>query len=438
MKFIGESVDDDEFLAVGLADAMITRLSKVSRLVVRPTSSVLRFADWEDLFAAGRELGVDSAARSDAQANASLWEDKFNEKFTDVLELEDLVAEKTAGILIPKLTGEEQKKLARRGTNNPQAFEAYLRGRYHMSIFTSAELARAKEHFERAVRLDPEYALAYFGLADYYFALGTFGSVAPVESFGKAQEMAERALQIDDSLGEANAVLGFTYFTDPDFERVEKTLRRSIELNPNYSLSRIWLSVLLNFYGKHEEAVEEARRAAELNPLSGFDRQHRAWILYHARRFDEAVTRTRALLKDEPNFSHALGVLGWMLRHRGESAESLKYAERAVQLSGGNPWFVASFAASCAEAGQMEKARRILADLEKISAEKFVSPFCMAVAYCALGETNRAFAELENALKTRDLWLVWIASEPQFDRLRDDERYRDLLRRMNYPQSNEG
>jgi tetratricopeptide (TPR) repeat protein len=242
--------------------------------------------------------------------------------------------------------------------------------------------------------------------------------------------MAERALEIDDALGEAYAILGYTYFADLDFEKVERTLRRGVELSPNYSLGRIWLSVLLNFYGKHDEAVAEAKRAAELNPLSPFDRQHYAWILYHARRFDEAETRARRALEGDPRFSHGLGVLAWILRQAGLAEESIETARRAVEFSGRNPWLVSNLAASYAKAGRRKEAVDLLRELEKSAQEKFVSPYCLAVAYWNLGDADRAFACLEDAFETRDVWLIWMASDAQLDGLRDDPRYQNLLRRL--------
>jgi TolB-like protein/Tfp pilus assembly protein PilF/tRNA A-37 threonylcarbamoyl transferase component Bud32 len=446
LKFIGAAENDDRYLSVGLADAMITKLSNVRRLVVRPTSSILPFADYEDAVATGSKLRVDfvlcgtirhtgervriSAQLLEVASETTIWADKFNVSFTDVLELEDIVAEKTAKLLIPKLTGDERKKLAKRGTDNPQAFEAYLRGRYHLNLFTPDEFVKAKNYFEQAIALDAEYALAYVGLADYYFGVGTFGTAPPLECYAKAGEMAERALEIDDALGEAYAILGFVYFADLDFEKVEATLRRAVQLSPNYSLGRIWLSVLLNFYGESDEAVAEAKRAAELNPLSPFDRQHYAWILYHARRFDEAEIRARRVVEGDPRFSHGLGVLAWILRQNGKTDESIETARRAVEFSNRNPWLISNLAASYARAGMTEDAFQLLSELENTATEKFVSPYCLAAAYLNLGDADRAFALLEEALETRDVWLIWLASDAQFDSLRDDPRFDDLLRRL--------
>lgn len=442
LQYIGTADQSDEYLSIGLADAMITRLSKIRQFVVRPTSAVLRFAGDTDAFSAGRHLQVDyvlggtirrsgarlriSAQLFDIRSAATLWAERFDEDATDVLELEDIVAEKTARLIAPQLTGEEQEKLARRGTDSPQAFEAYLRGRRHLYQLTPGEFGQAKDYFEAAVRFDPDYALAYAGLAEYHFARGTFAASASHQAYTDAQAMARRAIEIDDTLSEAYAILGYTQIIHFDFKQVEKLLRRSIALNPNYALARVFLSVLLNFLGEHDEAVKQAKRAAELNPLSAFEQQHYAWILYHARRFDEALDKARRTVAEEPDFGYALGVGAWIMRGCGDAAESIGLAARAAELSGGNPW-LSNFAASCAKAGETAKAYEILRNLEASADEQYISPYGLALAYNHLGETERAVHLLEEAFRIKDGWFLWLATEPQFDGLRNDPRCQKLL-----------
>jgi TolB-like protein/Flp pilus assembly protein TadD len=444
-QIIGAEADDD-YLSIGLTDAMINRLSAVRRLVVRPTNAVLKLAEPENALAAGRELNVDfvlsgtirragerirvSAQLLDIKSGATVWADKFDENFTDVLELEDTVAEKVAGLLIPKLTGEEQTKLARRNTETPEAFEAYLRGRYHLYQITPGEFAKAKTYFEEAIRLDPEYTLPYIGLAEYYFALGTFSPVPPLECYEKAQEMAERALAIDDSLGEAYAILGYVYFRDFDFEKIEKTLERSIELNPNHAFARIWRSGLYIYYGRFDEAIEDSRRILELNPLGAFEHTHHLWILYQARRFDEAVAFGRKAIAADPHFIHGIGAFSWVLRHVGKTDEALEYARRVVEMTNRSPRSMNELASCYAKAGETEKARQILRKLDDSQSVKYVSPCSLAIAYLNLGDRERALTELDNAFVMRDPLMLWIASEPEADALRGDPRFIDLERRI--------
>ena len=449
LQVIGARVDedtDDKYLSLGLADAMINRLSNVRRLVVRPTNSILRFGDGADAFAAGRELNVDfvlsgtirrAAGRIrvtgqllDIKTNATVWADKFDENLIDILELEDTVAEKVARLLIPRLTGEEQKKLARRATDTPEAFEAYLRGRYHLYQMIPAEFVKAKTYFEEAIRLDPDYALAYIGLAEYYFVLSTFSPMPPIEGYEKTREMAERALAIDDKLGEAYGILGHTYFRDYDFEKIEENVERGIELSPNHVMGYIWRSGIRTYFGRFDEAVADARRILEINPLGAFEKAHYLWIVYQARRFDEAVEFGRQAVEADPHFAHGIGAYSWVLRHVGRTDEALEYAARVLELMGGNPRAMNELASCYAKAGETEKARQILQGLDETGAVQFVSPCSLSIAYVNLGDHNRALAELEKAFVIRDPLMLWIETEPEADPLRDDSRFIDLQRRI--------
>jgi tetratricopeptide (TPR) repeat protein len=425
---------------------LITRLSNVRRIVVRPTSSVLRFADAPDASAAGRELGVDfvlsgtvrraggrirvSGQLLDVRANATVWAERFDEDLKGVLELEDAVAERVGNLLIPRLNGDERRRLARRGTASPAAFESYLRGRYHLYQMEPSEFAKARAYFEKAVGLDAGYAHAYVGLAEYYFALGAFAPVPPEGTYDMMREMAGRALAIDDTLGEAYAILGYSYLGGFDFERFERNLRRGIELNPHHSLARLWHSILLTYYGRYEEAVAEAARAAELNPLGAFEQSHYAWILYQARRFDEAVAAARKCVADDPRYSHGLGVLSLILRHMGQTEESLRLAARALELSGGNPWMVTNLATGYAQAGEKGRARALLRELEENPVGRYILPGRLVGVYVSLGDNERALDELERAYAVRDPLLVWITSDPGVDPLRGHARFVDIQRRI--------
>ena len=445
----------DDYLSVGLADAMITRLSNVRRLIVRPTSSILKFAGDADQFEAGRSLAVDyilsgtirragerirvSGQLLDVEAGETIWAENFDEDSTDVLEIEDLISERVTVLLIPKLTGDEQQLLKKRGTDSPAAFEAYLRGRYHLYQMTPGDFARARDFFEEAVRLDPGYALAYVGLAEYYFVVGAFAPVPPRETYGRMREMAQRALGIDASLGEAYAILGYSFFGDFDYEKVEANLRRGVELNPHHAPARVWLSMLLTYLKRSAEAVAEARRAVGINPLGAFEQIHLAWILYQNRRFAEALAAGRKAVADHPEYSHGLGVFSAILRNTGHEREAVAAARRAVLLSRGNAWQRCNLAASLAAAGEGDEARGILRDLEENSGDRYVLPARLATAYVKLGELERALDELEKAFAAADPLYVWISTDPGIDPLRADPRFIDLERRVrNYAKTHRG
>ena len=449
LQFIGEAQTDDAYLSVGLADAMITRLSQVRRIIVRPTNSVLRFTNCEDSFAAGRELGVDfvlsgtirpagnrirvSAQLLEIQTSSVIWSDKLDEKFTNALDLEDLVAARIAKLLIPQLTFEEEQSLAKRGTNSPAAFEAYLRARFHLYQISPAEFAKAKTYFEESIRLDPKYALAYVSLGEYYFALTAFSPVLPRDCYDKIREMAECALRLDDSLGEAYALLGFSCFGDLDFANLEKNWQRSIELNPNYPLVRMWRASLFTFYGETEKAVTEAKRAIALNPPGVFEHSHYAFILYQNHRFDEALAAARKVVAENPNFGVGVGTLGVILAYLGHAQEAVAMVRRAVELSGGNSWMLVNLATIYAKAGETEKAREILRELDEKPFARDVLSWNLALAYLSLGDIERTFAELEKAFAIRSSSLIFINSQPAFDLIRHDGRFVDLIRRIKNP-----
>ena len=449
LKIIGAPLSEetgDRYLSVGLADAMITRLSNVPRLVVRPTTSVLRFADTPDATAAGRELGVDfvlsgtvrragerirvSGQLLDVRTNATVWAEMFDENLSGVLELEDAVAKKVGDLLIPRLTGEERRRLARRATDSPAAFEAYLRGRYHLYQLEPSQFVKAKAYFEEAVRLDAGYALAFVGLAEYFFVLGSFAPVPPEGCYEMIREMAGRALALDDSLGEAHAILGYSYLGVFDFENFEKSVRRGIELSPNHPLARVWHSVVLTYFGRYDEAVAEAARAVELNPLGAFEQSHLAWILFQSHRFEEAVAAARKCIAADPGYSHGLGMLGYMLCCLGRLEEAFQFASRAVELSGDNPWLWTTMANCCARVGEKERALEILRGLKERLGENYVLPSRFVAVYVSLGDHERALDELESALAHRDPLLVWIRTDPGVDPLRGYERFVAVAERI--------
>lgn len=290
----------DEFLGIGLADALITRLSGVQRLVVRPTSSILPFVG-VPADEAGRRLDVDYALDGSVRIiegrirvsvqllkvdeNSTLWARAFDENTTDVLELEDDLAAQVATALIPQLSGEERRRLDRRGTNKPAAYEAYLRGRYFWSKFTAHDLLKAVAAFEQAVEIDPDYPQPYIGLADYWVWSAIFGEVPSKEGFAKAIKAASRALEIDDSLGEAYAVLAFSIFLSKwDWQEAERLVERAIELNPNSAFAHECRSNFLTAQGRFEEGIAEIILAEELDPQSPRAKVMTGWTLYQARR----------------------------------------------------------------------------------------------------------------------------------------------------------
>jgi Tol biopolymer transport system component/serine/threonine protein kinase/tetratricopeptide (TPR) repeat protein len=440
--------DGENYLGLGLADALITRLSNVQRISVRPTSSVMRFSHRDyDLFEVGRELGVRylldgriqrvgerirvTVQLVGIQDQTPIWAGQFDEEFTDILAIQDSISEQVAGALLPQLTAAERARLINRGTDNPQAYEAYLRGRYHWNRFNVEDFARAITYYYEAIALDPDYAAPYTGIADYYNWLGVYGVMPSAECFAAAKEAAAKAVELDPHLAEAHAALSFaTLALDWDRKTAEDLIKRAIELNPNYATAHQWNCLHLASEGRFEEAVREAGRALQLDPLSPGIYQSLGMALYQARRFPDSIKQLHRSLELDPNFVLSRWVLGWALVETREFEESIAELKRATLLTDNSPPILAALGVAQAAANHKSEARRILAKLERAATKRYVSPYHLALIYTKLGETEQAFASLERAIAMRDAWMIWLGVEPQFDPLRSDSRFSQLLGRV--------
>jgi eukaryotic-like serine/threonine-protein kinase len=441
----------DEYLGVGLTDALITRLSNVQRLVVRPTSSVLRYhgAAINPLIA-GRDLGIDyvidgsvrrignrirvTAQLLSVREGVTRWAEHFDEDSTDVLQIEDSISEKVAAALLPKLTRDEQRQLSKRGTDSSEAFEAYLRGRYYWSSYTEVGLQKALDCYKQAIKVDPDYALAYTGIADYYNWLGVFGIRPFAESSAAAKQSAAKAVELDSSSAEAYSALGFaTVCHDFDWAVAEGQHRRAIEINPNYSTGHHWYAFHLIMEGRFEEGIEQMLRTRELDPVSPSVLQALGWCYYHARRFDESITTFQNMLEAVPDFPYGLVTYAWALRHTGEVEKAVTAAEKALGLSGGGQFYLAVLGSTYAAAGKHKEARAVLDQLLQVSVHSYVSPFHLAMLHLHLGERERSLELLQNAYAVRDAWVVWLGVEPQFDPLRGEPAFEGILRDLRHP-----
>jgi serine/threonine protein kinase/tetratricopeptide (TPR) repeat protein len=448
---LGEVTDTGEsFLGVGLADAMITRLSGVRTLAVRPTSAIVAYNDpSSDPLRAGRELSVDyvldgrikmlgnrvrvSLQLLDVQRAANSWADQFDERYSDALDLEDSISAKVAYSLLPRLTETGRRRFRKRGTDNPRAFDAYLRGRFFWNHFTAQSLPKARACFEEAIALDANYALAHVGLADAYIWSNIYGLLSTRDSLPRARAAAERAIQLNESLGEAYATLGLVMQGDWEWIEANKLMQRALELNPNYPLAHEWYSAQLVGTGHADEGIKEIKRAEELDPLSLRAMTLSAWTFYQTRHFTESIAKAQRIIDlDRNNFqghlqiSNALTEVGEVERALAEAREARALAQHMAL-----PSYIYCFALVAAK--ERAEAETILQEMIAAFERGYFKPYFIAITYVALGDHDKAFEYLEKSFAERDNWLLWFATEPKLDPLRRDPRFNELFRRTNNP-----
>jgi Tol biopolymer transport system component/serine/threonine protein kinase/tetratricopeptide (TPR) repeat protein len=446
LHFVEET--GEELLGIGLADALITRLSNVKTIIVRPTSAVLKYTDADrDLLTAGYELNVDSVLDGRIQHlgerirvtvqlvsmgnGAPMWAAQFVERFTDILSVQDSLSEQVAQALSEKLSGEERQRLARRYTDNPEAYQAYLQGRQFANKYAEESLHNAIGFFAEAIRIDPQYALAHAGVADYYNWLGVWGVLSPDKSVALAKESALRALDIDDTLAEAHASLAFARWSyDRDWTGAVQGFRRAIELNPNYATTHHWYGFLLSALGRHEEAVAELKRAQIIEPLSVGISSGNAFVLHLAGRGEEATEQLRRSLELEPQSYIAQQGLAWAYSRAGRHPEALAAIEKAVAQAGRVPLLLWTLGRVHACAGRSEEALAIVEELKELYRKYYVSPYYIGFIYAILEMRDEAFQWFEEAYHRRDFWVLWLRVEPLFEHLHGDARFQNLTGRI--------
>lgn len=441
---------DDLFLGLGLADALITRLSKIRRFLVRPTSSILAFSEAiTDPIKAGNALNVDyiidgsikkagdrlrvSIQLLNVKENAAVWATSIDENLADVLTLEDTISNKVIEALLPQLTGSELADFAKRGTDVPEAFEQYLRGRYYFNSFTEEGLAKAFVAFHSAIAADPEYALAYCGLADYYSWLGIIGVLPPQECFLPAIEAAKKAAELDPELSEAHATLGFALHAGSyDWASAEKHLKRAIELNPGNGVAFVWYSIVLFTEGRFSEGLDFARRGVELDPLTPFNHHNIGWGLYYAGRFEEAAEQYERVIRTFPDYSFGYLGLSKVNRKIGNTSDAIEQVKVGNELMGHSLFSRLAEAESYAVDGQIEIAKQKLAEILELAKDRHVSPYQIALVYCSLGDFENAMLKLEQAAELKEAWLNWMGVDPVLDPLRSDDRFEHILEQTGY------
>jgi tetratricopeptide (TPR) repeat protein len=374
-----------------------------------------------------------SAQLIHAATDAHLWADSYDRELRDVLALQSEVAQAIASEVRAKVTAEERVRLASTQPVNPEAYDAYLRGRFYQNKRTESALRKSVEYFQQAIQKDPSYALAHAGLADSYTLLGQllYAVLPPSETMPKSKAAALWALQIDNALGEARTSLAYIELIyDWDWVKSQEDFKRAIEFNPNYAQAHHWYAVYLGAMGRHLESIAEMKRAQKLDPLSSIVNTSVGWMLYYSRRYDEAIGQFRKVLELDPDFFVTHWELGLAYEQKGMYEQARSEFERARTLSPDNTVILASLGYVHAVSGRRTEALEILNELTKLSKQRFVSPYVIGELNVGLGANDQALKWFEEAYHQRDNWLIFLKVDPRLDAIRSSARFQALLSRL--------
>jgi TolB-like protein/Tfp pilus assembly protein PilF len=447
-----ESLSEDKanaYFADGVQDEILTRLAKVADLKVISRTSTQRFKSApSDLREIAKQLGVmnileGSVQKSNDQVrvnvqlinaltDAHLWAEIYDRKLTDIFSVESDIAKTIADTLQAKLTGSEKTAISKKPTANPEAYELYLKGRFFWNKRTGADLRKAIDFFNQAIGKDPNYALAYSGLADSYLLLSPYGAAAPKDSIPQAKAAVKRALELDGTLPEAHAssariLSGFDF----DSQKAIAEFERALQLNPNYATAHHWFAAgPLLALGRFDESIAEAKRSIELDPLSMINNADFGNDYYFARRYDDAIAQLRKTIEIEPHSYLAHYYLGEAFQLKGQMLDAIAEYRRAVDLDD-DPFALALLGQSYARAGRRDEANKILAKLNQERKERYVSAYGVGLVFLGLGDKDHAMDELERAYRENDGGDVYnIRIDPLLDELRGDPRFEALAEKI--------
>jgi len=449
LPFANASQDPEmEYLSDGITESLINSLSQLPALRVMSRNSVFHYKRREtDAREVGRQLNVRavltgrvmergdtlsiSAELVDVRDNSHLWGGQYSGRTQELLLVQEKIARQISDNLRGRLTGEERTILAKRPTENTEAYQLYLKGRYFWNQRGSG-LVKAAEYFERALAADPDYAHAHAGLADSYSLLGFYGFTDPREVYPKATAAATRALELDGSLGEAHASLGYIHFTyDWDMQAAEREFRRAMELTPNHAPAYYWYGALLGRRGDWDQAFAMIDKSLELDPLSPFCNVQKGWTLMRHGDYDRAIELIRKGIELNPNLVIGHMLLGHALVMKSSFPEAISSLREAVRISQGDAWMKGSLAYAYAASGQRDQAKGILDEmLRSVPSSGYRRSLPLALAYTGLGDKDHAFEFLHKACDERDSVLTLLGSDHLFDPLHSDSRWAAVMNRV--------
>jgi len=439
---------ENAYFTDGIQEEILMRLAKIADLkVVSRTSTVRYKRSPENLREIATQLGVANVLEGSVQRTADrvhvnvqlikaasdthLWAEAYDRKLTDIFAVESDIAKTIADTLQAKLTGSEQNAIAAQPTENTEAYQLYLRGRYLWNRRTGENLQKALAYFEQAAEKDPHYALAYAGIADSCVLIPIYAAGTPQDYLPRARASAQKAVELDDTLAEAHTSLAYVFFYDFENAQSVKEFERAISLNPNYAMAHLWYGLgPLSAMGEFERAIAEEKRALELDPISPIINADLGTVYTLARRYDEAIAQLRDTVEMNPQFYGGHRCLGWALELKGATGEAIAEYHKAFELSD-DPMMLAMLAHAEASIGKQNQARQILGQLTEEAKARYVPAYAFAVIYLALGEKDHALDWLEQAARDHDgFYTNLIKVEPFLDPLRGDPRFETLVSRI--------
>lgn len=442
--------DDTVYLGLGMADALITRLSNLEKLRVRPTGAVVKYGGIaQNPLDAAKDLRVESVIEGTIRQSGdrlrvtvqlvsvkneiTLWAEKFDESLTDIFAVQDLISERVAAALQVRLTNAELENLTRRETENLTAYQLYLRAFYQLNHISEKGTAQAMAYLERAVEADPNYALAYTALFSCYVLIGLFHTLPAAAIAAKARELARKALELDETLPAAHYSQAFSYLLfDWDFAAADRSHLRAVELNPKDAETHRYYSFYLFLMRRDDEAVREAEISLERHPLTHTVMLQLAHAYYYARRYDESIAVYRSCLEAEPDFLLAQIGLARSYTEKGMFKDAFSTIDRINPIIGNSPRLISARAYISAKAGETEAAHRAIEKLLEMSAQFYVSPFDVAIIFAGLKDVEQTLQWLEKAYEERSVLMPFLKADPYFDAVRSDSRFQNLLRRVGF------
>jgi len=448
LPFTNSSGNPDlEYLTDGITENLINSLSQLQGMRVVARATVFKYKGQQiDLETAGRALRVRAILMGrvsqrgeslnvqcelvDVREGSQLWGQQYHHKLTDIFKVQETIAREITKKLKLKLTREKMQRLTRRYTEDPEAYQLFLRGRYYWNKRTPEWMRKGIENFQLALQKDPRYALAYAGLADCYALLGSYGALSPQDAFQKTRSFALKALEIDRTLAEAHTSLAFAQgFFEWDWRGGERGFKRSIQLSPSYPTFH-WYGYFLMALGRLDEAFVNIRQALDLDPLALVINAQLAWCMHFARRYDDAIEQARKTLEMDPSFGLAQLWMGLSYLHKGSyevAVTTLQAAHKSLDMA---PIVLGALGQAYAISGLSEEAQQTLVQLAANAQRHYVTPVAHALVYIGLGEMDQAFEWLEKGLQDRSWWLAWLKVDPLFDRARADPRFPALMSRV--------